>query len=220
MSRAGREGAAAASRRSKALCLSPAYSRQAGRPAPLPIAGVAAGGPSVGALGLSHAATEGALLPQPQLSFPTPPPQAPSQQCAAPCACACACLAGGEEEFLFVGRLDNLAMSYCSLQALLDACAEPGSLDGGRAERGLLAVLCALPGWQVLLCYAAPAASLSWWEQAGPGPLAADPRSCTHRAVIDRHTLPALTCPTCPAPGCALRACRGGGGAGGGAVRQ
>lgn len=38
--------------------------------------------------------------------------------------------AGGEEEFVFVGRLDNLCMSWCSLQALIDACSEEGSLDG------------------------------------------------------------------------------------------
>ena len=28
--------------------------------------------------------------------------------------------AGAKEEFVFVGRLDNLAMTYCSLTALMD----------------------------------------------------------------------------------------------------
>ena len=40
--------------------------------------------------------------------------------------CLCACqvsilLVGLEDEFLFVGRLDNLAMSYLSLRALIDS---------------------------------------------------------------------------------------------------
>ncbi|KAK9836496.1 hypothetical protein WJX74_001703 [Apatococcus lobatus] len=37
-------------------------------------------------------------------------------------------LGGIEDEFVFSGRLDNLAMSFCSLQALLDAHGTPASL--------------------------------------------------------------------------------------------
>lgn len=36
--------------------------------------------------------------------------------------------AGIEDEFVFSGRLDNLAMSFCSLQALLDVHGTPDSL--------------------------------------------------------------------------------------------
>ena len=38
--------------------------------------------------------------------------------------------AGGQEEFVFVGRLDNLAMSYCALQGLIDAFPDEASLKG------------------------------------------------------------------------------------------
>ncbi len=37
-------------------------------------------------------------------------------------------VAGTQDEFVFSGRLDNLAMSYCSLQALLDVHSKPDSL--------------------------------------------------------------------------------------------
>ncbi|MEW5302062.1 MAG: hypothetical protein WDW36_004872 [Sanguina aurantia] len=37
-------------------------------------------------------------------------------------------LGGLAEEFVFAGRLDNLAMSYCCLQALLDTCPDEASL--------------------------------------------------------------------------------------------
>ncbi|KAK9867959.1 hypothetical protein WJX84_005015 [Apatococcus fuscideae] len=37
-------------------------------------------------------------------------------------------LGGMEDEFVFSGRLDNLAMSFCSLQALLDVHGDPASL--------------------------------------------------------------------------------------------
>ena len=38
--------------------------------------------------------------------------------------------AGAHEEFIFVGRLDNLAMSYCSIRALIDAFPDEASLSG------------------------------------------------------------------------------------------
>jgi hypothetical protein len=37
---------------------------------------------------------------------------------------------GGEDEFVFSGRLDNLCMSWCSLQALVDTCASPDAMAG------------------------------------------------------------------------------------------
>ena len=40
--------------------------------------------------------------------------------------------AGGEDEFIFCGRLDNLCMSYCALQALVDTCGSAEALAGAR----------------------------------------------------------------------------------------
>ncbi len=45
--------------------------------------------------------------------------------------------AGIQDEFIFVGRLDNLAMSFCSLAALIDTCGSAEGLAGEAAVRGV-----------------------------------------------------------------------------------
>ncbi|XVE99065.1 hypothetical protein REPUB_Repub03eG0164800 [Reevesia pubescens] len=45
------------------------------------------------------------------------------------------CLGGANNEFIFSGRLDNLASSYCALRALVDACGSPGDLSSEHAIR-------------------------------------------------------------------------------------
>ncbi|KAL6125508.1 hypothetical protein ACLB2K_073565 [Fragaria x ananassa] len=45
------------------------------------------------------------------------------------------CLGGGNNEFIFSGRLDNLASSYCALRALIDSCKSPVDLSSEHAIR-------------------------------------------------------------------------------------
>ncbi|CAM8886965.1 unnamed protein product [Rhodiola kirilowii] len=45
------------------------------------------------------------------------------------------CLGGGNNEFIFSGRLDNLASSFCALRALVDSCKLPNDLSNESAIR-------------------------------------------------------------------------------------
>ncbi|KAI0496872.1 hypothetical protein KFK09_023196 [Dendrobium nobile] len=45
------------------------------------------------------------------------------------------CLGGGKNEFIFSGRLDNLASSYCAFRSLVDTCKSPSDLADETAIR-------------------------------------------------------------------------------------
>lgn len=45
------------------------------------------------------------------------------------------CLGGGNDEFIFSGRLDNLASSYCALRALIDSTRSPTELSSEQSIR-------------------------------------------------------------------------------------
>ena len=45
------------------------------------------------------------------------------------------CLGGGNNDFIFSGRLDNLASSYCALRALIDSSKSSSGLSSEHAIR-------------------------------------------------------------------------------------